>query len=58
MTRGQPGEAHWNAKLTEEDVEAIRKRYEGGEHQVDLAREYGVSRSLVNKIIKGKAWRD
>lgn len=49
-----------NSKLTEQDVETIRKRYKrysrtDGTYQ--LAREFGVSSTQINLIIKGKYWK-
>ncbi len=55
------GEEHGNAKLTEEDVVEIRRLNSLKEDpwtQVELARAYGVSKSLINKIIKRVIWVD
>jgi hypothetical protein len=48
------GEAHGRAKLTLEDVEAIRadKR-----HQRTIARDYGVSKSQIGNIKRAENWR-
>lgn len=48
------GEAHGESRLTEQDVLAIRAR--SSEPNAALAREFGVSDSLVNLILKRKAW--
>lgn len=53
------------AKLTDDDVRAIRRRYRrwNGPHggvrsnAVPLAEEYGISRWHVTGILKGKRWR-
>ncbi len=50
------GEAHSEAKLTDEAVRDIRRRA-GQVRQVDLAREHGVTQSLVSLVILRKAWR-
>ena len=56
---GSIGEDHWASKLTEEDVAKIREVYRTGTiSQAKLAREYGVSRSTINKIIRGKLWKE
>lgn len=43
-------------KLTEEQVKQIKVRVLA-ETQVDLAREFGVSRGLISHIKNGRAWR-
>ncbi len=53
------GEKNGRAKLTFEQVQQIKKRYEcrspkhGG---VVLAKEYGVSKGLISHIIRGRLW--
>ena len=50
------GSAHPRAKLTEDDVRAIRARYRhglGGE----LMREYGISQASLWSIVNGRSWR-
>lgn len=52
------GSRHHRAKLTESLVREIRQRYaQDGVTQTSLAREYGVSTSIMSKIVRGKAWR-
>ena len=51
------GSKNGRAKLNEEDVHTIRFELLRGTKQADLAREYGVSRSLINRIHRGKCWR-
>lgn len=52
------GEKVGSAKLTAEQVRAIRERYaRGGIPQSALAGEYGVRQSLINRIIHSKLWR-
>lgn len=52
------GERAGGAKLTAEQVVAIRRRYAaGGVTQRTLAQEYGVSCALIAKIVQGHVWR-
>jgi hypothetical protein len=52
--RAMPG----HRVLTPEQVALIRTRWAGEDvRQISLAREYGVSPSLVSAIIRGKRWR-
>lgn len=56
--RAQPkGEAHTNAKLTNEQAEEIRQRYAAGEFQAPLAAEYGVSQRVVSLIVRGESYK-
>lgn len=50
------GSRHWLAKLTEDKVAQIRSRLAAGEKGNALAREYGVSPSVICVIRKGRAW--
>ena len=46
------------AKLTEDDVRAIRRRYaKGGVKQQELADEYGVSHTLVSYVVRRVLWQ-
>lgn len=52
------GEDRWMAKLTEESVREIRRRYAaGGVSQYTLAREFGVSRPLIGMVIRRQWWK-
>lgn len=55
------GEANGRAKLTEEDVSEIRRRYakfgKGGETLKELASKFGVSFTLISAIIKRRLWK-
>jgi hypothetical protein len=52
------GERHGRAKLTGEQVKAIRGRYAaGGISQRALAREYGVVKSIVGRIVRDQLWQ-
>ena len=51
------GEANHKAKLTWEKVREIRRRWEaGGETHSSLAREFGVLRPAIGKIVRGQSW--
>lgn len=50
------GERSKQAKLTWDQVNAIRTRIAAGEAKRSLAREYGVSPVLIRLIWQGKAW--
>jgi DNA invertase Pin-like site-specific DNA recombinase len=51
------GELHHAAKLTEVAVQEIRTRYASGDvTQRELAREFGVDRRHVSKIVHFKKW--
>lgn len=53
-----PGEAHPMAKLTNADVTMIRRIYAAGrEPQAALARQFGVSESVVSGIVHGRTWK-
>lgn len=44
-------------KLTAEDVIEIRRLYETGTKQVDIALLYKLSRGTISGIITGKTWK-
>jgi len=52
--RSQRGEGHYAAKLTEDDVRAIRASRLSGP---DLASQYGVKFSAIYKIKDGRSWK-
>lgn len=52
------GERHGRAKLTVEDVRAIRLRIQNGENRTAIARSYGVSFTLIYKIAARELWRN
>ena len=55
--RKMHGSANKNAKLTEDVVREIRRRYaQGGVSQQALADEYGVSQSKISDAIHRKTW--
>lgn len=51
------GEAHKCAKLRAEQVRLIRERVALGERKASLARQFGVSGTLIGRIAKGEAWK-
>lgn len=50
------GELSPNTKLKEADVIAIRNARTQGETLSSLARKYGVGRTTIDRIVKGKTW--
>ena len=51
------GEQHKVAKLTAEAVRTIRAEYTGARGQVRrLAERYGVTATLISRVIKGRCW--
>lgn len=50
------GESGPNSKLTTDQVLKIRERRKAGEGSTALAKEYGVSQSLISMIAGGKRW--
>ena len=53
----RPGEENRNARLSADQVVAIRRAYSVGEKQRDLAVRFGVSKSLVALITAGHIWK-
>lgn len=51
-----PVRPHW--KLNYEIAQEIKRRKASGEKSIPLAKEYGVSRELVDMIARGGAWTD
>lgn len=55
----QPRSGHANAKLTAEEVRAIRAAYNSdGVRQVDLAAQYGVSQRAISLIVRHETYKD
>lgn len=50
------GEDHGRAKLTEQEVAEIRIMASLGAKQRDIAKQFGVARSLVGRIVLQQAW--
>lgn len=57
VIRRGSGEHHHGSKLTDADVRTIRERYtaDSALTQTDLAREYGVTKTQVSFILRGKS---
>lgn len=52
------GEKNYNAKLTDDDVIAIRRKYKNKElNQYQLAEKFGVSQPCIGSIVRGETWR-
>ena len=55
--RQAKGEKNGQAKLTEEQVLAMKEKYETGGHSLaGLGREYGISVTAVMYIVTGRNW--
>lgn len=55
---GQPkGTDHHRARISEDDVRTIRARYESGETQLALAREYPIGNTAISSIVNRKSWK-
>lgn len=50
------GERQPRHKLTALSVREIKRRYNGGESQASLAREYGVHPSQISRVVRGQSW--
>jgi hypothetical protein len=50
------GEDRWSAKLTWAKASQIRERVAAGERQRALAREFGVTPTVICRIVNGKGW--
>lgn len=47
---------HAGSVLLEENVHEIRRRAHRGDTHTSLAKEFGISRSYVGKLVAGSAW--
>jgi hypothetical protein len=54
--RYRVGEAHPGSKLTWDDARAIRAACGSGEAQAIVASRYGVTQTVVSRIVRGVAW--
>ena len=56
--RTRRGASHWNARLTEADVAAIRaKREAQGVLHRELASEFGVAQTTIASVVRRVTWR-
>lgn len=55
--RGSLGEKHYLAKITADDVRAIRRRADEGEEQKSLAKEFNISKANVCLIVSRSRWK-
>lgn len=56
--RGLRGERHGSAKLSEAEVIEIKRLITGGEmSRAEIGNRFGVDRSAVRKIARGRSWR-
>jgi DNA-binding transcriptional regulator YiaG len=53
----QKGENHTGSKLTMQDVDIIRKKYNNGISQTELSKEFNISKSTIHNIVYNKAWK-
>jgi hypothetical protein len=51
------GADNWSAKVDENDVRTIRLRRQRGERQVDLMREYGLSKAAIAALTTRRTWK-
>lgn len=50
------GEDHPNSKLVDSDIEKIVKLVTSGAKRIDVANQFGVSKSRIGDIVTGKSW--
>lgn len=55
--RTAKGESNGRSKLTQEEVAAIKGRLSEGAAKRQLAREYGVDRTTIRDIDRGRIWK-
>lgn len=56
-SKGRSGEANNSAKLTADEVSAIRARAEAGDSFTKIGREFGIHRTSASNIAKHKNWK-
>ena len=47
-----------NRKLSRYDVNEIRERYKNGDTQIDIAKDYDVSNTVISLLLRGKTYKD
>jgi hypothetical protein len=55
--RMHKGESSGRVKATAKDVMAMRRMWASGVDLVEISSRYGLTRSAVHNIVKGKTWR-
>jgi hypothetical protein len=55
--RPMQGEAHPRARLSQKDIDEIRRRAATGENQGVIARDFGINRSYVSRLHTRRSWR-
>jgi len=50
------GESHVNAKLTEDQVRAIRREHEAGVGYTRLARKFNISKAAAARVCLRQTW--
>lgn len=55
--RSTVGVRHPMVKLTEDEVQAIRRSWDAGETQLALGRKYKVNNRTICSIVRGQSWR-
>ena len=53
----QRGTFRYNAAFTDDQVRDIRRRAAEGERQIDLAAEFGVWKTAIQKIVHRESWK-
>jgi hypothetical protein len=61
----QRGDNHWSRrmpdkaakKITRVEVIEIRRRYDAGEFQIAIGRDFGIGQTAVSRIVLRKCWR-
>jgi hypothetical protein len=55
------GEDRYNARLTEDNIREIRRRYKrrstGPDNGASLAQEFGIVKSMIDSIVKYRRWK-
>lgn len=54
---GMIGERNHAAKITTDDVLEIRRRYRAGEFQKCIAKDFGITQSMISQIVRHASWR-
>lgn len=56
--KSRAGENNSSSKLKDKDISKIFVLLKNGTYQKDIAREFGVSQTLISKIKLGKLWKN